>query len=330
MTPKKRTYINLINDFWDRHAQEPLSAPASMVYFYLLNLINRNRWKPVFISDHDLAVEARVSRRHLPEYKDAIEAAGLLQVQNEGQGRLAGTFYGIPTETAPKVTINGAKRSQLTRINGAKKRQSSDETAPKVTINGAKRSQLTPDTPYNVYNKTSIRPSTTTKDSAEALNVVEVEAEEVEILGDKKATRITGAADELERKKERARAQGKEILKSFFAPSNQYTLEYLCMNSHVTPEQLRQIAERIIADWTQDGKTHDDYKGNFDISEGVKHLRLTIPQKAAAEGRAAARPKTRDEHRRELMDASARDFYEACQKDLAGAPRQEDNFDPPF
>lgn len=331
MAPKKRTYINLINDFWDRHAQEPLSAPASMVYFYLLNLINRNRWKPVFISDHDLAVEARVSRRHLPEYKDAIAAAGLLQIQNEGQGRLAGTFYGIPTETAPKVTGNGAKSSQLTRINGAKKRQYSEGTAPKGTINGAERNQLTPATPYNVYNKTYIRPSTTTKDSAQALNVVvEVEAEEVEILEDKKATQITGAADELERKKERARAQGKEILKSFFAPSNQYTLEYLCMNSHVTPEQLRQIAERIIADWTQDGKTHDDYKGNFDISEGVKHLRLTIPQKAAAEARAAARPKTRDEHRRELMDASARDFYEACQKDLTGAPRQEDNFDPPF
>ena len=297
----KRTYINLINDFWDRYAQEPLSAPASMVYFYLLNLINRNRWKPVFISDHDLAAEAGVARRALREYKLEIEAAGLLIVEPIGTGRTAGTAYQIPTE----------------------------ETAQKGTINGANLRQLTPATPYNVYNKTYIRPSTTTKDSAQALNVVvEVEAEEVEILGDKKATQITGAADELERKKERARVQGKEILKSFFAPSNQYTLECLCMQNHVTADQLRGIAKRIIGDWTQDGKTHDDYKGNFDISEGVKHLRLTIPQKAAAEARGQAAPKTREQSRQDLMAGAMLKLRNAIQTD--GQPRPDGQQDNPF
>lgn len=297
----KRTYINLINDFWDRYAQEPLSAPASMVYFYLLNLINRNRWKPVFISDHDLAAEAGVARRALREYKLEIEAAGLLIVEPIGTGRTAGTAYQIPTE----------------------------ETAQKGTINGANLRQLTPATPYNVYNKTYIRPSTTTKDSAQALNVVvEVEAEEVEILEDKKATQITGAADELERKKERARAQGKEILKSFFAPSNQYTLECLCMQNHVTADQLRGIAKRIIGDWTQDGKTHDDYKGNFDISEGVKHLRLTIPQKAAAEARGQAAPKTREQSRQDLMAGAMLKLRNAIQTD--GQPRPDGQQDNPF
>ena len=295
----KRTYINLINDFWDRYAQEPLSAPASMVYFYLLNLINRNRWKPVFISDHDLAAEAGVARRALREYKLEIEAAGLLIVEPIGTGRTAGTAYQIPTE----------------------------ETAQKGTINGANLRQLTPATPYNVYNKTYIRPSTTTKDSAQALNVVvEVEAEEVEILGDKKATQITGAADELERKKERARAQGKEILKSFFAPSNQYTLECLCMQNHVTADQLRGIAKRIIGDWTQDGKTHDDYKGNFDISEGVKHLRLTIPQKAAAEARGQAAPKTREQSRHDLMADALQTLRNAINRD--GQPATSTDADP--
>ena len=297
----KRTYINLINDFWDRYAQEPLSAPASMVYFYLLNLINRNRWKPVFISDHDLAAEAGVARRALREYKLEIEAAGLLIVEPIGTGRTAGTAYQIPTE----------------------------ETAQKGTINGANLRQLTPATPYNVYNKTYIRPSTTTKDSAQALNVVvEVEAEEVEILEDKKATQITGAADELERKKERARAQGKEILKAFFAPSNQYTLECLCMQNHVTADQLRGIAKRIIGDWTQDGKTHDDYKGNFDISEGVKHLRLTIPQKAAAEARGQAAPKTREQSRQDLMAGAMLKLRNAIQTD--GQPRPDGQQDNPF
>lgn len=272
-----------------------------MVYLYLLNLINRNRWKPVFISDHDLAAEAKVARRALPDYKAEIAAAGLLLVEQVGTGRNAGTAYQIPTE----------------------------ETAQKGTINGANLRQLTPATPYNVYNKTSIRPTTTTEDSAEALNaVVEVEAVEVEILEGKKAPQITGAADELERKKERARAQGEEILRSFFASSNQYTLECLCMNSHVTPEQLRQIAERIIAEWTQDGKTHDDYKGNFDISEGVKHLRMTIPKKAAAEARGQAAPKTREQSRQDLMAGAMLKLRDAIERD--GQIQQGGQTDNPF
>ena len=99
MTPK-RTYINLINDFWDRQAREPLSAPASMVYFYLLNLINRNRWKPVFISNTELANGARISRRGLPSYKAEIADAGLLCIQDQGEGRIAGTVYILPYVTA--------------------------------------------------------------------------------------------------------------------------------------------------------------------------------------------------------------------------------------
>lgn len=328
MTPKKRTYINLINDFWERHAQEPLSAPASMVYFYLLNIINRNRWKPVFISNTELAYGARISRRGLPSYKAEIANSGLLCIQDQGEGRMAGTVYSLPDETAQK---GADKLRNFAQINCAKKRSLLEGTAQKGTVNRAKLRSLKPATHINIDNKTYIRPSTTTEDSAQALNVVvEVEAEEVEILEDKKATQITGAAELLKKKKKIAAAQGAEVLKAFFDPSNQKDLETLCMQNYVSPEQLRGIAERIVADWTQDGETHDDYKGNFNIGAAVKHLRRTIPKKAAAEARAAARPKTRDEHRRELMDASARDFYEACQKDLAGAPRQEDNFDPPF
>lgn len=156
---------------------------------------------------------------------------------------------------------------------------------------------------------------------------VEVEAEEVEILGDKKTTQITGAADELERRKKRARDQGKEILKSFFAPSNQYPLECLCKNSHVTPEQLRQIAERIIAEWTQDGKTHDDYKGRFDISDAIRHLRMTIPKKATAEARGQAMPKTREQSRQDLMAGALQNLRNALNRDgQPAAPADADPF----
>lgn len=324
MTPK-RTYINLINDFWDRYAQEPLSAPASMVYFYLLNLINRNRWKPVFISNTELAYGARISRRGLPSYKAEIANAGLLCIQDQGEGRMAGTVYSLPDETAQK---GADKLRNFAQINCAKKRSLLEGTAQKGTVNRAKLRSLKPATRINIDNKTYIRPSTTTEDSATAPNVVvEVEAEEVEILEVKNTPQTAGAADLLEQKKERAAAQGAEILKSFFAPSNQYTLECLCMNNHVTDEQLRQLAEKIIGDWIQDGRTHDDYKGNFDIGEGIKHLRLTIPKKAAAEARGQAMPKTREQSRQDLMAGALQNLRNALNRDgQPAAPADADPF----
>lgn len=185
-----------------------------------------------------------------------------------------------------------------------------------------------PSTPYNVYNKTYIRPSTTTEDSAEALNVVEVEAEKVEILEDKNNSQIAGAADLLEKKKQRAAAQGAEILKSFFAPSNQYILECLQMSCHVSQELLQEYAREIIAQWIQDGRSHDDYKGNFDLAEGIKHLRMTIPKKAAAEVRGQAAPKTREQNRQDLMAGAMLKLRDAMQRD--GQPQQGSQTDNPF
>lgn len=324
MTPK-RTYINLINDFWDRYAQEPLSAPASMVYFYLLNLINRNRWKPVFISNSELAQGANIARRGLPDYKAEIAAAGLLYIQDQGEGRMAGTVYSLPDETAQKDAVKLRKNAQLNR---AKTRSLSSETAQKCAVNCAKMRSLTPATPYNVYNKTYIRPSTTTEDSANARNVVvEVDAEEVEILEDKNNSQIAGAADLLEKKKQRAAAQGAEILKSFFAPSNQYALECLQMSCHVSLEQLQDYAREIIAQWIQDGRSHDDYKGNFDLAAGIKHLRMTIPKKAAAAARGQAMPKTREQSRQDLMAGVLQNLRNAINREgQPGAPADADPF----
>lgn len=327
MTPK-RTYINLINDFWDRYAQEPLSAPASMVYFYLLNLINRNRWKPVFISNTELAQGANIARRGLPDYKQEIAAAGLLCIQDQGEGRIAGTVYSLPDETAQNCADKLRKNAQFKKKNRAKTRSLQPETAQNCADNCAKTRSLTPETPINVYNKTSIRPSTTTEDSAEALNVVvEVEAEEVEIIEDKNNNQIAGAADLLEKKKERAAAQGAEILKSFFAPSNQYALECLQMSCHVSLEQLREYAREIIAQWIQDGRSHDDYKGNFDLAEGIKHLRMTIPKKAAAAARGQAMPKTREQSRQDLMAGALQNLRNALNRDgQLAAPADADPF----
>lgn len=139
---------------------------------------------------------------------------------------------------------------------------------------------------------------------ARTRGAVAVEVEAVEILEIKKDDRIAGAADLLLAKKRMAQEQADEVLKAFFDESNRRTLETLCMQNRVTSRDLRAIAERIAAEWIQEGRCHNGPKGGFDISDAIRHLRMTIPKKAAAEARAASAPKTRQQGRQDLMAAS--------------------------
>ncbi len=327
MAPK-RTYINLINDFWTNYesAQEPISAPASMVYFYLLNRINRNRWQPVFISDHELADAINVSRRHLPGYKDEITAAGLISFEIVGKGRTAGSVYQLPTETAPKVTINGAKSNQ-----------SETETAPKVTINGAKRSQLTPPTPIISISKTNKDHNIYNEDvKGAAVEVEEVEFFEVEKIepsaDDKKPVEMIPAtpavltdpdaiAAQMEALREKAKNQGAALLKFFFSQS--YTVDVQCMQNGVTPEQYQALANEVINDWIQAGTVHDDFKGNFDHKEAARHLQNTIRKKAAA---LRSGTKTRQQTRQDLMAGALRDLAQAAQNPTTTAAHDDELF----
>lgn len=340
----KRTYINIINDFWTLKTQKRLSMPASLLYLYLLNLINRNRWEAVFISDHELAAGAGVSRRHLPEYKKEIEAAGLLIIEANGVGRTAGTVYRLTSE---EMAPEGANTKDEMVHKGA---NSKNVMEPKGTVNGAKRSRLSSSTPYNITYKTfKTNTSTTTsptyyEDDLAVGNIGDVEASpkekdffEVENatiptavnnaasqpeLKKVPAAAVNNAASQLELKKERAAAQGDEILKSFFADSNLSLLFDLAGRCRLAPQEYRQTAERIIAEWVQQGRTHDDCGGHFDIGEGIRHLRLTIPKKAAAEARAAEQPVSRDAKRRQLMAAAVQNLNKAIFKEAA-PPGQE-------
>lgn len=328
----KRTYINIINDFWALKAQKRFSMPASLLYLYLLNLINRNRWEAVFISDHELAAGAGVSRRHLPEYKKEIEAAGLLIIEANGVGRTAGTIYSLPNE---EMAPEGTNAEDETAHKGT---NSNNEMAPKGTVNGAKRSRFSSSTPYNITYKTfKTNTSTTTsptyyKDDLAVDNGVEVEvvSKEKDFFEVENATILTAVnnvVSELELKKERAAAQGAEILKSFFADSNLNLLFDLAGRCRLAPQEYRQTAERIIAEWVQQGRTHDDRHGHFDIGEGIRHLRLTIPKKAAAEARAAEQPVSRDAKRRQLMTAAVDNLNRAIFKEAA--PPGQEYYNPP-
>ena len=339
---KKTTYINLINDFWERYAQEPISTPAALVYLYLLNLLNRRFWEPVFISDHDLAKGAGVSRRNIKIYKAEIAAAELLKISPQGVGRSAGTCYEL---TAQKCTINGAKMHQLDTQNGAKKSQLKKETAQKCTINGAKMHQL--DTPTPIYNniktiktddnnnKTHARTRAAVVEPSGDDFIEVVEPEEVKPAAsflisqeDKKkiAAKLTADRDKtpaeiMEAARKKAGEQGAQILEAFL--KDDWAQERAAMSLHVSREQLEPLAREVIDQWIGEGTYHDDYKGEFDIKAANVHFINTMRRKIYDQ---ASRPKSRDQKRQELMAASVANLNRAIRGEGQQRPQTEDPF----
>jgi hypothetical protein len=279
-----------------------------MVYFYLLNRINRNRWQPVFISDRELTKSIKIARRCLPRYKAEIANAGLLYLLTQETGRDAGTLYALDEEMAQKGAINGAKSNRLTEFNGAKSNQKKKEMAQKGAINGAKSNRLTASTHYNISKTYKDLNISTTKDSAREVDAVDVvEVDEVEILEAKKSP-----ADLLREAQQKAADQGAEILKAIFCQERSEQINVQCMQLSVTPDQYHELAAEVIADWTQTGTTHDDFKGKFDYQAAARHLQNTIRKKAYAKKQ---QPKTRDQRRADLLKAAQAGLNQAISND---------------
>jgi hypothetical protein len=279
-----------------------------MVYFYLLNRINRNRWQPVFISDRELTKSIKIARRCLPRYKAEIANAGLLYLLTQETGRDAGTLYALDEEMAQKGAINGAKSNRLTAFNGAKRSQKKKEMAQKGAINGAKSNRLTASTHYNISKTYKDLNISTTKDNAREVDAVDVvEVDEVEILEAKKSP-----ADLLREAQQKAADQGAEILKAIFCQERSEQINVQCMQLSVTPDQYHELAAEVIADWTQTGTTHDDFKGKFDYQAAARHLQNTIRKKAYAKKQ---QPKTRDQRRADLLKAAQAGLNQAISKD---------------
>lgn len=294
--PQEFSYINLINDFWSSPSPKWIGTPATALYLHLLHRINRNRWKPVFISDAEIAESINISRRGMPGYKAALVAEGLIVMKSHGTGRAAGTQYFLPEETVQKVTVSTPQTAQKGTVR-------KKETAQKGTVNCAKRNSLAASTPYNRYNKTYKTSSSTISACAhnDGGGNVEIEAVKVEEV---EATKTE--TEKYRQKRAKAASQGTEVMATFFDSNNHAAIERLCMNNHITPDHLRDTARQIVDDWTQEGTCHDDPGGNFNLSDAIRHLRLTIPHRLAAQQRQnnRAAPASRQENRQRLMEAA--------------------------
>ena len=315
----KRTYINIINAFWDKDAQKTMSAPATRVFFYIVNRINRNHWQPVLISDYELAAHTKASRRRLPLYRNEIQATGLLNFHSTNiQGRGAGIVYELPAEIAPKGTINSAQRNNLDDVNSAERNNLNQEIAPKGTINSAQRNNLDAPTPY--YNNIKTYKTNTINEDAniarareDEIFIEEVEAEEVETAPASflptqeekekncaQKEKEKSPADLMAEARKKAEIQGAELLAAF--QSSRLSIEKACMSLHVSPDECIELARETVAQWAAEGTYHDDFKGNFDYKDANKHLLNVMRYKAADRSR---QPKTRQQLRQDLMAASA-------------------------
>ena len=336
---QKKTYISIINAFWDIDTQETISAPATRVFFYILNRINRNHWEPVFISDYELAKATKASRRRLPDYRGEIQATGLIEFSTIGQGRNAGIVYQVPEEIAPKGTINSAQRNSLEELNSVKRSHLSEEIAPKGTINSAQRNSLEAPTPYNNISKTIktvIEDDNVTRDARarEEVFIEEVEAEEVEtpaafLPATTKEKEKNCAQKEKEKspaelmadRRKRAGEQGAQILEAFL--NDRWGMERAAMSLHVGIEQLEPLAREVIDQWIGEGTCHDDYKGDFDYKDANRHLINTMRRKAADQ---ASKPKSRQQARHDLMAASVQNLNRAMRGEGQAKPEAEAPF----
>ena len=122
-------------------------------------------------------------------------------------------------------------------------------------------------------------------------------------------TRADPESDLIARRDEAAR-RAPTILRAFFQNSQRDFLENLCHNNGISLEELRIIAQAIVADWVHDGYLHNDRDGLMDLREALRHLRYTVPKKKAAMD--AERHRTdRNGARSALMSDAAADLRRA-------------------
>lgn len=325
----RKTYIDLINDAWESYEKGVLSFPATSVYLYLLNLINRNRWQPISISDEEIATRVGMAVNTLKKYKREVLESELLSSERIGDGRGTKPQYSIPEKGIKNCHLSDKKVSNFDTFR-------ENKVSKNDTFNEEKVSNFDTFTPYNNISTNVDKDLDNTKDIISPPNVVDIIAREkidddtppeVEFFEENnpaveaqhepeiqpavlqvQATQPSvNSQDSVNRflgARARAAEQATLVMETFFAHQNSYTLESLCRKNRISPEQLREYVTLILEEWKQDGTCHDDIKGNFNLSDATRHLRNSIPIKINIDRRnaASAPPKTRQETRQEMLN----------------------------
>lgn len=92
------TTETLIRSFWSSFKKEPMTAPTSLLYFYLIDRLQSNRWNPIVESDNDISKKLGIGRRLIPEYRETLKSRGLIDFHDTIQNQKVGKTYTLPRD----------------------------------------------------------------------------------------------------------------------------------------------------------------------------------------------------------------------------------------
>ncbi len=301
----KKTYINLINEFWIIYEREGLGMRVQSVYFCLLNLINRARWQPVAVSLRKLAETLGMGRNTVRSSIARLIEHGLIISRRNVDNCNSTTIFSLPQ-------VEAVQHVQDSAVNVPVENKHIQDQA----VNGPVENKSVQDSSVNVFAAKETVENKAVKDmSVEKMPEVSAPVDNMPV------------GDYMRREKKRAMEQGEKVLRSVLDPFCQKSMEAQLMQNRINAATYRMLAEEVVADWIECGECHDDARGNFDIKGAIRHLQRTLRIKANDLHRREREPKSRREKNTELIQAAMNDLYSVC----GGTQRHsQDLLPPPF
>lgn len=87
-------YLMLVNTFWDKNLTEPSSATEIALYYFLLHLCNKGRWKEPFrAANNSICSSLIITEKTLIRARNHLSEKGLIKYKsNKGRKHLTNYF----------------------------------------------------------------------------------------------------------------------------------------------------------------------------------------------------------------------------------------------
>lgn len=109
------TYIEIINRFWKIHQFDHFSSAEIAVYFYLLNMANRNMWEDeIAVATAELCASIGMRRSTIIRARQSLREKGLIECR-EGVRNSRTPVYRIVTSATTKATTKPTTKQPLRR-----------------------------------------------------------------------------------------------------------------------------------------------------------------------------------------------------------------------
>lgn len=93
-------FRRLFSGFWSQFKSDPIGAPAGLLYFYLLERISCNGWKPICLTDIEISRALKISRNDMSKYRQALKSRNLIEFAKDMSVHNGGIIYSFPNQRA--------------------------------------------------------------------------------------------------------------------------------------------------------------------------------------------------------------------------------------